>query len=92
MTDSKAMVVVQRKLLVEIVVPNIPPAKAVEIMNEIHQDREHHFCVSRHEPLADGYHINILCEWRFQGILQDFLSKLAHKHELSFRDTTQFSD
>ncbi len=92
MTDNKEIVVVQRKLLVEVVVANEEMADKIikmvqEVDERVRQERIS-FVVDSHEKMADGHHIRILCEWRQQTHLQNILAEISKVLGLHFRDPT----
>ncbi len=92
MTDNKEIVVVQRKLLVEVVVSSEELSDRIikmvqEVDERVRQERIS-FVVDSCEKMADGHHIRILCEWRQQMHLQNILAEISTVLGLHFRDQT----
>jgi hypothetical protein len=89
-TDNNAIQVVARSLLVEIVVPAVPPELARQVQEALNGSNGR-FQVAEIDLKEDGYHLQIRARVRDQGLLQQALQDLANKLKMSLRDPTTSS-
>jgi hypothetical protein len=85
--DNKAIQVVERKLQLEIVVPNEPKDLVDRVLKALNNS-DGRYVAKLAEFSQDGAHILVKTGIRNQGLVQIALRDLAHELQLSFLDST----